>query len=161
MREPVQLVTRSLLDTTIARAKQSPRLRMNHNFHADDESNPHRFLNALLRGTYVAPHRHVTPPKPEVFLALTGKLAFFIFDDLGSITQCYHLGGDGILGVDVEPGVWHSMAVLSESCVIYEVKPGPYSPISDKDFAPFAPREGDTAVARYLDKLVERATRNK
>lgn len=157
MREPIQLITTALFERTVERAKQSPRLRMNHNFHASDESNPQRFLNALVRGTYVTPHRHVTPPKPEAFLALSGKIAFFIFDDLGNITHCHRLGEDGVLGVDVDAGLWHSMVVLSESAVIYEVKPGPFSPLSDKDFAPFAPREGDPATSSYLAMLVERA----
>jgi cupin fold WbuC family metalloprotein len=157
MHEPIQLITTALLDATVEHARQSTRLRMNHNFHASDQSNPHRFLNALVRGTYVTPHRHVTPPKPEVFLALAGRIAFFLFDDQGNITHCYRLGEGGMLGVDVEPGIWHSMAVLSESAVIYEVKPGPYDPISDKDFAPFAPREGARNTTSYLAKLLLRA----
>jgi cupin fold WbuC family metalloprotein len=156
--EPVQLVTAALLDAVIERATQSPRLRMNHNFHAGNDANLHRFLNAFVCGTYVTPHRHVTPPKPEVFLALAGRIAFFVFDDQGAITNCYRLGEGGLIGVDVQPGIWHGMAVLGESAVIYEVKPGPYAPNSDKDFAPFAPREGDSAAADYLARLVEHAT---
>ncbi len=157
MPEPIQLVTTALLNATIERAKQSPRLRMNHNFHASDDANIHRFLNAFVRGTYVAPHRHINPPKPEVFLALAGRIAFFVFDDQGAITCCFRLGEGGLIGVDVQAGVWHGMVVLGESAVIYEVKPGPFVPTSDKDFAPFAPREGDSAVADYLAMLVERA----
>lgn len=161
MPEPVQLITRELLDATVERAMQSPRLRTNHNFHANDEANPHRFLNALVRGTYVTPHRHVSPPKPEAFLVLTGTVAFFIFDDRGVVTHCYRLGDDGLFGIDVEPGIWHSMAALSDTAVIYEVKPGPYAPSSDKDFAPFAPREGDEAARDFLVGLLEHAERAK
>lgn len=154
MSQPIQLITEDLLDQTIERARISKRRRINHNFHASDATNPHRFLNAMLRGTYVTPHRHVTPPKPEAFLAIRGQIAFFLFDDAGAIAHCYRLGDRGLLGVDVEPGIWHSMAVLSESAVVYEVKPGPYAAMSDKDFAPFAPLEGDATAEAYLAHLV-------
>jgi cupin fold WbuC family metalloprotein len=160
MSEPIQLISTALLERTVARARQSSRLRINHNFHATDDANPHRFLNALVKGTYVAPHRHVTPPKSEAFLVLAGQIAFFIFDQQGEILQCLRLGERGLLGVDLEPGIWHSMAALSESAVIYEVKPGPYVATADKDFAAFAPREGETAAAAYLAELLERAERS-
>ena len=32
-------------------ARQSPRLRTNHNFRTGIEDNPHRFLNVMIRGT--------------------------------------------------------------------------------------------------------------
>ncbi|HEY5956612.1 MAG TPA: WbuC family cupin fold metalloprotein [Polyangiaceae bacterium] len=155
MREPIQLITTALLDATIERARGSERRRINHNFHADDAANPHRFLNALIRGTYVTPHRHVTPPKHESFLVLTGQVAFFLFDADGNISNCYRMCETGVRGIDLAPGIWHSMAALSESAVIYEVKPGPYAPASDKDFAPFAPREGDASATEYLKRLME------
>ena len=37
----------------------------------------------------------------------------------------------------------------------YEVKPGPYSAANDKDFAPWAPREGEPGVAAYLESLLD------
>lgn len=152
---PIHLITSELLDATLDRARRSERKRANYNFHANDESNPHRFLNALVRGTYVPPHRHITPPKSESFLVVRGQIAFFIFDDAGTISHCHRLGEKcGALGVDVAPGLWHSMALLSDSAVVYEVKPGPYAPLSDKDFAPFAPREGDAEASAYLARLV-------
>ena len=63
------------------------------------------------------------------------------------------LGRDA-LGVDIQPGVWHTMAVLTEHVVCFEVKPGPYSAATDKDFAPWAPREGDQRATAYLEWLV-------
>ena len=54
----------------------------------------------------------------------------------------------------IQPGVWHSMAVLTPHVICFEVKPGPYSAATDKDFAPWAPREGDAGTGAYLDGLV-------
>jgi cupin fold WbuC family metalloprotein len=149
----VQTLNRALLDDLIERAKHSPRLRVNHNFHASMEDNPHRFLNVMARGTYVAPHRHLDPPKAESFVVLEGEIAFFIFDDSGNVVRSYVIGGDPI-GIDMEPGVWHTLTPLTEHAVCYEVKPGPYVASTDKDFAPWAPREGDPGTAAYLVGLM-------
>jgi cupin fold WbuC family metalloprotein len=149
----VQTLNRAVFDDLIERAKRSPRLRVNHNFHASMEDNPHRFLNVMIRGTYVAPHRHLDPPKAESFVVLEGEIAFFIFDDSGKVVRTDVIGGDPI-GIDMQPGVWHTLTPLSEHAVCYEVKPGPYVAATDKDFAPWAPREGDPGAAAYLAGLV-------
>jgi len=149
----VQLVNRALFGELIERARRSPRLRINHNFHASTEDNPHRFLNVMVKGTYVAPHRHLDPPKAESFLVLEGEVAFFIFDDSGRVVRTEVVGGER-MGIDLAPGVWHTLTPLSEHAVCYEVKPGPYSAANDKDFAPWAPREGEPSVGSYLESLL-------
>lgn len=116
------------------------------------EDNPHRFLNVMVQGTYIAPHRHLDPPKSESFLVLRGEIAFFLFDDTGAISRIEILGREKT-GIDIAPGLWHTLAVLSPEAVCYEVKPGPYSASNDKDFASWAPREGDPAVSEYLARL--------
>ena len=82
----VKLISGALFDTVAALATASPRLRMNYNFHSDPADNPHRFLNVLLRGTYIRPHRHLVPPKSESFLVLEGMADVILFDDQGAIT---------------------------------------------------------------------------
>lgn len=152
----VQVLNPALIASLIERARQSQRLRTNHNFHTSMEDNPHRFLNVMARGTYIAPHRHCDPPKSETFIVLEGELAFFTFDDTGQVSTLTVLGRDAI-GIDIQPGVWHTLAVLSTHAVCFEVKPGPYSAANDKDFAPWAPREGDPNAGAYLDALVSGA----
>ena len=149
----IQTLDRELGRRLIERARSSPRLRTNHNFHTAMEENPHRFLNVMVRGTYVTPHRHLDPPKAESFLVLEGEIAFFTFDDTGRIASTHILGRDTI-GIDIDPGIWHTLVVLSPEAVCYEVKPGPYAVANDKDFAPWAPREGDPAAAAYLERLL-------
>jgi len=78
-----QLLGSELFQTLVDRAHQSPRLRTNHNFHLSLDDNPGRFLNVMAKGTYIAPHRHIDPPKSESFLVLDGEIAFFTFDDAG------------------------------------------------------------------------------
>jgi cupin fold WbuC family metalloprotein len=138
----------------LERARQSPRLRTNHNFHRGMEDNPHRFLNVLVRNTYITPHRHLDPPKSESFIVLSGEIAFFTFENDGRVSRVDRLGAGHNTGIDIQPGVWHTLAVLSEHAICFEVKPGPYSAANDKDFAPWAPREGDTGTKDYLQSLI-------
>jgi cupin fold WbuC family metalloprotein len=149
----IQTVDRTLLQDLLERAKRSPRLRINHNFHSSMEDNPHRFLNVMVKGTYIAPHRHLDPPKAEAFLVLDGEVAFFIFDDSGNVVRTEVVGRDPI-GIDLPPGVWHTLTPLSAHAICYEVKPGPYLASTDKDFAAWAPREGDPAAVAYLESLL-------
>ncbi|MGF1467616.1 MAG: WbuC family cupin fold metalloprotein [Sandaracinaceae bacterium] len=152
----LQLLDDALLDDLIARARRSPRRRLNHNFHRGPDDNPHRFLNALVRGTYVRPHRHVTPPKDESFLVLRGRVGVVVFDDEGRLAGHHALGGPGEpLGLDLRAGAWHALVALTEAAVIYEVKPGPWDPATDKDFADWAPPEGTPEAEAFLARLLK------
>lgn len=162
-----QLLSDSLIHSLKDKASASPRLRINHNFHSGPGDNPHRFLNVLARNTYIQPHRHSQPPKAESFIVIEGYVAFLILNDEGAVTESYILGSGPLpelpaslaqspiaRGIDVAAGVWHTLLALTPYAVCYEVKPGPWDPKTDKEFAPFAPAEGDDEVAAYLRKLL-------
>lgn len=153
----IQPITRTLLEETARRAAESPRRRINYNFHSGPTDNPHRFFNVLLEGTYVRPHRHCDPPKAETFLVLEGTAVLFIFDDAGNVTGRYELSADGeTFGIDLPPNTWHSIAALTPRVLCFEVKPGPWEPATDKEFAEWAPAEGDGDVEEYLATLLDR-----
>jgi cupin fold WbuC family metalloprotein len=114
-----------------------------------------RMLNAMVRGTYVPPHRHLTPPKPETLLILEGKAGLFLFDDNGNITLAEVVGGPDRIGVDIPVGVWHTLVVLTLHVVLFEVKPGPYLAGNARDFPAWAPKEGDPGVQAYLGSLLD------
>ena len=65
------VIDKKLLDEVSAQAKNSPRLRMNFNFHQSLDEKCHRFLNAVEPGTEVPIHKH--PTKDETFVILRGK----------------------------------------------------------------------------------------
>lgn len=154
--ETVKLINRELFARLLVEARRSPRKRVNFNFHTSLADNPHRFLNVMLRGSYFTPHRHLSPPKSETFLVLEGRLAFVIFDETGRVTDCRILdAATPMMGIDIQPGIWHTLVVLSEHCVCFEVKPGPYAAASDKEFAAWAPPEGDAGCGQYLDALMQ------
>lgn len=150
----VHVITGALFDAVTEKARGSARRRMNHNFHAGAADNPQRMLNVSLEGTYIQPHRHLEPPKAESFLVLEGEADVFVFDDRGAVTARYRLGREGVWGVDLPAGTWHTILPRTARAVCYEVKPGPWEPATDKEFAPWAPREGDAAAAEYAKKLL-------
>jgi cupin fold WbuC family metalloprotein len=80
---PFRIIDQALLDATSERARQSPRLRMNHNFHAGNEAACHRLLNAVEPGSYCPPHRHLDPDKHEGIVILRGCLGLVFFDETG------------------------------------------------------------------------------
>ena len=104
---------------------------------------------------------------------LRGYALLFTFDDTGRVTNRYLIGDDLLLpdlpvwlrdyptyrGIDLEAGVWHSMIPITDEVIIYEVKPGPYTPAADKDFATWAPVEGTPEAAEYMKRLMSGAER--
>jgi cupin fold WbuC family metalloprotein len=149
------VINRQLAANVAEEAKTSARLRKNYNFHEDYADPVNRMLNAFEPGTYVRPHKHESPDKCEVFLVLTGKALAVQFDDAGAIAE--HIVLDhaaGIYGVEISPRAWHSILSLAPGTVLYEVKPGPYAPLSDKNFAPWAPAEGSSDAPAYLASIL-------
>lgn len=151
----MQIIDEKLLDETAEKAKQSPRLRINHNFHERLTDPLNRMINAIEPESYLRPHRHLDPDKDESFLVLRGKAAFFIFDDQGAIVEKAVLDPRaGVYGADIKAGVWHGLLVLEPDTVLYEAKAGPFTPLSPGNFAPWSPApENVEEVKAFMSKL--------
>ena len=151
----MKIINEQLLDETREKALQSPRLRMNYNFHERLDDPINRLLNAMEPGTYLRPHRHLNPEKDEIFLLLRGKVAVFLFDDEGNITEKITLcPKEGIYGAEIKASIWHGLLVLEPGSVIYEVKQGPFVPLSPDNLAPWSPDAEDTeGVRKYIEYL--------
>jgi len=150
----VKKITNHLLNEIIEEAKHSVRKRKNFNYHTSFDDPVNRLLNAIEPGSYVQPHKHENPDKREVFLLLKGKLAVIFFNDKGKITDHVVLDGMKNYAVEIPPSVWHTIISLECGTIAYEVKDGPYSPTNDKNFADWAPKEGDEECERYLNTII-------
>ena len=64
----MQLINSTLLNEVTKQAQDSPRLRMNYNFHDSLDARAQRLLNALEPGTILPIHRH--PHTAETYLLL-------------------------------------------------------------------------------------------
>ncbi|UVE16977.1 WbuC family cupin fold metalloprotein [Pseudomonas sp. LS44] len=131
-------------------AAANPRGRQHHNFHAMEEP-CHRLAVGLQPNTYIPPHRHLSADKAETLLVLKGRLGLLIFSVDGELLEQRELvaGGDCV-GVDLPPGVFHSLVVLEPDTLMFECKAGPYRPVGDGELAPWAPREGEAGAPAYL-----------
>lgn len=121
------IITKEILDELTAKAKASPRLRMNYNFHQSMEDKCHRMLNAVEPGTVVPIHRH--PTKDESFVVLRGKVKVSTYNNDGSVIESVVLcQEDGRYGVDIPKNVWHNLESLAPNSCIFECKEGPFVP---------------------------------
>ena len=119
------IIDTEFLDKVSERAKASPRLRMNYNFHQSLDELCHRFLNAVELGTEMPIHKH--PTKDETFVILRGKVRVTTHRDDESIIEDVVLcAEEGRFGVNIPKGVWHTIEALEPDSVIFECKEGPF-----------------------------------
>jgi hypothetical protein len=60
-----------------------------------------------------------------------------------------------VWGIDLPPGVWHTILPITERAVCFEVKPGPWDPTDDKEFAEWAPAETHPSADAYRQTLTD------
>lgn len=126
-------ITQAILDDLTAKAKASPRLRMNMDLRnsADDQSQ--RMLNAIEPGSPMPIHRH--RHSSETVVCLRGKLVWEYYDELERIcTEAIEVSHDGpVFAINVPLGQWHTVRALESGTVILEMKDGPYEPTGPED----------------------------
>lgn len=134
-----------ILENLLNQASASPRLRKNFDLRNSDADTSQRMLNALLPGTQVPIHKH--DATAETVICLVGKLEQIYYECMGSvedveldenlfvsndnvfkeISRCLICPKEGLYGMQVPKGVWHTIEVLEPS-VIFEAKDGQYIP---------------------------------
>jgi cupin fold WbuC family metalloprotein len=128
----MKVIDKALLDSISDKAAQSERLRMNYNFHQHLDDKVQRLLNALEPGTIMPIHRHLHTD--EMYIVLRGKMLVKSFNNLkeevSSIMLC---PAEGSYGVSIAAGEWHTIEVLEKGTIIFEIKEGPYAPLSAED----------------------------
>jgi len=158
----VAVIDRDLVRRKASDARQSDRKREIHIFHEGDPDPLQRMLNAIQPGSYVRPHRHLDPPKAESLILLQGVLGYVSFTEDGAPEEGSAVLIDparGVYGCDIRAGVWHTVFALAPDTMFFEVKPGPYDPSVDKQFAPWSPPERTLQTAVFLAHLEDRFRR--
>ena len=126
-------ITKAILDDLTAKAKASPRRRMNMDlrYHIDDQSQ--RMLNAIEPESIVPIHRH--QKSSETVVCLRGRVVEEYYDELDRIcTESIELTPNGqIAALNIPAGQWHTLRSLESGSVILEVKDGKFEPLADVD----------------------------
>lgn len=167
----MKVISRKELDCLSQAAGNSSRRRLNLNLHEHASDPCQRLFNALEPGTYVRPHRHLEAFRNESFVAVRGRMALIVFEDTGDIrrvvtfgegsetiaevySQKNRGGWSDIVAIDLPSGLWHTIVSLAPGSIFFEVKTGPYDPLTDKSFAPWAPEEDSPQADAYLASLL-------
>ena len=126
-------ITQAILDDLTAKAKESPRLRMNLDLRNSAEDKSQRMLNAIEPGSPLPIHRH--QKTSETVVCLRGRLVEEFYDDLERIcTDRIELSPNGpVVALNIPAGQWHTVQALESGTVIMEVKDGAYEPLQDCD----------------------------
>ena len=126
-------ITQALLDDLTAKAKVSPRLRMNLDLRDSAEDTSQRMLNAIEPGSPLPIHRHQNTS--ETVICLRGRLVEEFYDDLErTCTERIELSPNGsVVALNIPAGQWHTVHALESGTVILEMKNGKYEPLSDVD----------------------------
>lgn len=126
-------ITQAILDDLTAKAKASPRLRMNLDLRNSADDTSQRMLNAIEPGSVLPIHRH--QKTSEVMVCLRGKLRVEYYDELErTCTESFIIGPNGTnVAVSIPIGVWHTVHALESGTCIIEMKNGKYEPLPDVD----------------------------
>ena len=127
------IITQAILDDLTAKAKESPRLRMNMDLRNSVEDQSQRMLNAIEPGSPLPIHRH--QKTSETVVCLRGRLVEEFYDDLErTCTERIELSPNGpVVALNIPAGQWHTVQALESGTVILEMKNGKYEPLSDVD----------------------------
>ena len=126
-------ITQAILDDLTAKAKASPRLRMNLDLRNSEQDGSQRMLNAIEPGSPLPIHRH--KHTTETVVVLRGKLVWEYYDELErTCTDRIEVSPNGpVVALNIPAGQWHTVRALESGSVILEMKDGPYAPIGPED----------------------------
>ena len=125
------IFNQAFLNELLAKAEESPRLRMNYDLRTSTADTSQRMLNALQPGTKVPVHRH--RETAETIICLQGCMDVIVYDDHAVETHRMRLcPAEGKYGVQLPIGAWHSVEVYEPS-TIFEAKDGAFAPALPED----------------------------
>lgn len=124
------IITEEILDELTAKAKESPRLRMNYDMRNNAEDKSQRMLNAIEPGTIMPIHRHMG--SSETCLCVRGHFIEYFYDEKGNVTDTFDMVPGGLI-INVPIGQWHNLKSVESGTVLFECKDGPYEPQSPAD----------------------------
>ena len=156
MNQDLTVIGKDTLAILSETAKSIPRLRKNFNVHTDLNDPVQRLYNAIEPNTYVRPHRHQGRSRWEFFQIVSGSAVVLTFDEQGTVLEKIELSSRGLnCAIEIPGDTWHTVASLEAGTVLFEVKQGPYQAVTDKDFALWAPIEGQPTAKALTQWFVE------
>ena len=124
------IIDQRILDDLTARAKASPRLRMNLDLRNNPDDQSQRMLNAIEPGTILPIHRHRV--SSETVVCLRGHFEEYFYDADGKLTEVIDMVPGGTL-INIPAGQWHNLKSLESGTVLLECKDGKWEPLGPEE----------------------------
>ena len=142
-------ITQAILDDLTAKAKASPRRRMNLDLRNGTDDQSQRMLNAIEPDSVVPIHRH--QKTSETVVCLRGRVVEEYYQELKvdslklkdssevqrlsvQKVQEIELSPNGpVVALNIPAGQWHTLRSLESGSVILEVKDGKFEPLGEED----------------------------
>ena len=126
-------ITQAILDDLTAKAKASPRRRMNMDLRNGIDDQSQRMLNAIEPDSVVPIHRH--QKSSETVVCLRGRVVEEYYDELErTCTEAIELSPNGpVVALNIPAGQWHTLRSLESGSVILEMKDGEFEPLQECD----------------------------
>ena len=131
--EKTMKITQAILDDLTAKAKASPRRRMNMDLRNGIDDQSQRMLNAIEPDSVVPIHRH--QKSSETVVCLRGRVVEEYYDELErTCTEAIELSPNGpVVALNIPAGQWHTLRALESGSVILEMKDGKFEPLQECD----------------------------
>lgn len=156
LEEPFVAISRRDIETLIDLAGKHPRMRVRLCAHNTPDDKVHEMIIAMLKGSYVRPHKHHN--KVESFHVIEGIADAVEFTEDGDVASVVRIGvgGPGMQFYYRNPSPsFHTWNIVSDVFVVHEVTNGPFQAGSSMH-APWSPEESDVgSVDKYMRKLAE------
>lgn len=126
-------ITQAILDDLTAKAKASPRRRMNMDMRNGIDDQSQRMLNAIEPDSVVPIHRH--QKSSETVVCLRGRVVEEYYDELErTCTEAIELRPNGpVVVLNIPAGQWHTLRAIESGSVILEMKDGKFEPLQECD----------------------------
>ena len=126
-------ITQAIMDNLTAKAKTSPRRRMNMDLRNGIDDQSQRMLNAIEPDSVVPIHRH--QKSSETVVCLRGRVVEEYYDELERIcNEAIELTPNGqTVALNIPAGQWHTIRSLESGSVVLEMKDGKFDPLTDVD----------------------------
>lgn len=111
---------KAFIDMMMAQAAENPRKRQNHDLRNSAADTSQRMMTALLPETLVPIHCH--EDTAETVICLSGRLEELLYGEVTDangeksyreVSRTLLCPAEGVPGMQVPAGVWHSIVVLS------------------------------------------------
>ncbi len=123
-------LSQAQFDELTAKAKASPRYRMNFDLRNTEADQSQRMLNAIEPESQIPIHRHRNTS--ETVVCLHGHFEEYFYDAEGRLTDIIDMFPGGPL-INIAAGQWHNLKSLESGTVLLECKDGAYEPLGDED----------------------------